>query len=93
MYPNLMLVMESSILVPCASTNDLMTDFCNCRSLSSIAKGCKNLTDLVLNDCQLLTDSSLEFVARSCKKLARLKVNGCQNMDTAALEHIGRWCP
>jgi hypothetical protein len=88
-----------SVACPCASLVNFLghlmiaASFSNCRSLSSIAKGCKNLTDLILNDCQLLTGRSLEYVARSCKKLAQVKINGCQSMDTAALEYIGRWCP
>jgi hypothetical protein len=57
--------------------------FSNCRSFSSIARGSKNLTDLFLNECQLLTDRSLEYVACNCKKLAGVKINGCQSMDTA----------
>jgi hypothetical protein len=63
--------------------------FSNCRSFSSIAEGSKNLTDLFLNECQILTDRSLEYVACNCKKIARVKINGCQSMDTATLEHIG----
>lgn len=62
-------------------------------SFSSIAKGYRNLTDLILNNFQLLADISLEFVAPACNKLARLRINGCRNMETVALEHIGQWCP
>lgn len=66
--------------------------FAYVRCLSAIAKGCKNLRDLSLNDCHLLTDRSLELLARGCTKLTRFEVNGCQNIGTSGLEYIGRFC-
>ena len=42
-----------------------------------LAEGCKNLHDLDLSDCCLVTDSSLEYLAKGCTRVKSLNLSKC----------------
>ena len=60
-------------------------------ALEAVASGCKQLTSLHLEGCDI-TDAAVQAVASACKQLTALHLGGCDISD-AAVEAVEAACP
>lgn len=68
------------------SHNEKFTD----TGFKAIAKGCKKLTFLNLENCVNLTDEGLISIATSCKRIQLLNVQYCTQITNKSLHAVGK---
>jgi len=61
--------------------------------LESIAKQCKNLEVLVLEECSGITDAAVQSVVTNCPQLRTLNLSWCSNITDKGIETIATNCP
>ena len=61
--------------------------------LSSVARGCPQLSSLNLWGCKQVTDAGVSSVAQGCPQLSSLNLEGCKQVTDAGVSSVARGCP